>query len=74
VDAWSREGAAIAMRSAYPDYLERGAPLPDRYQDEVLGIAGKQVALGGYRLARVLERVFARSSEGAPDLLAHEIP
>jgi hypothetical protein len=74
VDAWSREGAAIAMRSAYPDYLERGAPLPGRYQDEVFGIAGKQVALGGYRLARVLERVFARSPEGAPDLLAREIP
>jgi hypothetical protein len=72
--AWSREGAAIAMSSAYPEYLERNAPLPKRYQDEVFAIAGKQTALAGYRLARVLQRLFARGSESAPDLLPDQVP
>jgi hypothetical protein len=73
-EAWSKESAAIAMSSAYPEYLERNAPLPKRYQDEVSAIAGKQAALAGYRLARVLERLFARGSESAPDLLADQVP
>jgi hypothetical protein len=62
------------MRSAYPEYLERNAPLPKRYEDEVFGVASRQAALAGYRLASVLERVFSRGSESPPDLLAHEIP
>jgi hypothetical protein len=73
-EAWSKEGAAIAMRSAYPEYLERNAPLSKRYQDEVFAIAGKQSALAGYRLARVLERLLARGSESAPDLLPDQVP
>lgn len=73
-EAWSEEGVAIAMRSAYPEYLERNAPLPKRYEDEVFGVASRQAALAGYRLASVLERVFSRGSESPPDLLAHEIP
>ena len=72
--AWSREGASIAMSSAYPGYLERNAPVPKRYEDEAFGIAGRQTALAGYRLALALERILARASEVAPDLLAHEIP
>lgn len=73
-DAWSREGAEIAMRSAYPEYLARNAPLPKRYQDEMFGIAARQASLAGYRLARVLEGVLGRSSEGSPDLLADQVP
>ncbi len=73
-EAWSREGAAISMSSAYPEYLERNAPPPKRYQDEVFAIAGKQAALAGYRLASVLERLFARGSESAPDLLPDQNP
>ncbi len=72
--AWSEEGAAVAMSSAYPAYLERNAPVPKRYEDEAFGIAGRQAALAGYRLALALERTLARASESAPDLLAHEIP
>ena len=73
-DAWSKESAAIAMSSAYPEYLERNAPLSKRHQDEVSAIAGKRAALAGYRLARVLERLFARGSESTPDLLPDQVP
>lgn len=59
-ESWCKESAAIAMSSAYPEYLERNSPLPKRYQDEVFAIARKQAALAGYRLARVLERLLAR--------------
>jgi hypothetical protein len=62
------------MSSAYPEYLERNAPLPKRYQDEVSAIAGKQAALAGYRLARLLERLFAPGSESTPDLLPDQVP
>ncbi len=58
-EAWATESAAIAMSAAYPVYLERGASIPDRYHDEVFAVAGKQAALAGYRLARVLDRIFA---------------
>jgi hypothetical protein len=59
VEAWSREGAAIAMRVAYPDYLIRGAAPPGRYQDEVFEQAARQAALAGYRLARLLDESFS---------------
>jgi hypothetical protein len=62
------------MASAYPEYLVRNAAIPKRYEDQAFVAAGKQAALAGYRLARVLERTFAGASESAPDLLAHEIP
>ena len=68
-DAWSREGAVLAMSAAYPPYLERGAPVPPRYFDEAYAVAGRQAALAGYRLARALERIFAGASESARDLL-----
>jgi hypothetical protein len=58
-DEWVKEGAAIAMSAAYPAYLERGASIPERYQKEAFGLAGKQAALAGYRLGRVLERMFS---------------
>jgi hypothetical protein len=57
-DAWSAEGAAIAMRSAYPDSLERGASPSRPYQNEAFDIASERAALAGYRLARKLERTF----------------
>jgi hypothetical protein len=73
-ELWVKESASIAMSTAYPASLERDAPVPDRYHAEVFAVCGKQAALAGYRLARVLERIFRGSSEGAPDLLAHQIP
>ncbi len=57
-EAWAKEGAAIAMSAAYPIHLERGASIPPRYHSEAFGVAEKQAALAGYRLARVLDRIF----------------
>jgi hypothetical protein len=71
--AWSKEGASIAMRSAYPDYLERNAPVPKRYEEEAFWIARRQAALAGYRLALVLEKVLPRAPESGvlpPDVRA----
>ncbi len=73
-EAWSMEGASLAMTAAYPESLVRNAAIPRRYEDQAFGVAGKQASLAGYRLALVVERICARASESAPDLLAHEIP
>jgi hypothetical protein len=73
-DAWSQEAATLAMASAYPEHLERGGKVPERYEREAFDVAGKQAALAGYRLARAVERILIRGSERAPDLLAHQIP
>jgi hypothetical protein len=71
---WSEAGVAIAMKSAYPEYLVRdGAPTP-RYQEEVFRAAARQVALAGHRLARLLEDSLRAGSESPPDLLSHQIP
>ena len=54
-EAWSNASAEIAMTRAYPEYLSRDAAPPARYEGEVSEIASKQVALAGYRLARLLD-------------------
>jgi len=53
--AWAREGLATAQRAAYPAYLERDAPPPARYMDDVYAAAAPRIALAGYRLATLLE-------------------
>ncbi|MGH9322018.1 MAG: S1/P1 nuclease [Vicinamibacteria bacterium] len=73
-EEWSKEGAAIAMSGAYPEYLARGTSPPGRYRDDVFRIAARQAALGGYRQARLLDGLFGKRSESAPDLLPHQIP
>lgn len=58
--AWAREGVAVAQNAAYPAYLERGAPAPARYLDDVYAAAAPRIALAGYRLAALLEELLAR--------------
>lgn len=60
IDEWSKQAAVIAMRSAYPGSLVRGAAPPRRYQDEVFEKASRQAALAGCRLARLLTEAFGR--------------
>nr|PZN89729.1 MAG: hypothetical protein DIU52_11745 [bacterium] len=55
--AWAREGLAVAQRAAYPAYLERDAPPPARYTDDVYAAAAPRIALAGYRLAALLEEL-----------------
>jgi hypothetical protein len=73
-EAWSEAGVAMAMESAYPDYLPRDAAPPQRYQDEIFALAARQMALAGHRLARTIEDSFGAASESPPDLLPHEVP
>jgi hypothetical protein len=46
------------MSSAYPPGLERGEPFASRYPEDVFAIEARQAALGGYRLAALLEQIF----------------
>jgi S1/P1 nuclease len=57
-EVWSREGFATTKRAAYPSTLRRNQ-LPDSaYQATVLAIAEEAIALGGYRLADLMNRMF----------------
>jgi len=56
--AWSREGFETTKRAVYPSTLTRGQmPLP-AYQSNALAIAQDAIALGGYRLADLLNQMF----------------
>ncbi len=56
--AWSSEGFETTKRAVYPSTLTRGQmPLP-AYQSNVLTIAQEAIALGGYRLADLLNQMF----------------
>ncbi|HEU4560221.1 MAG TPA: S1/P1 nuclease, partial [Longimicrobium sp.] len=59
--AWSREGVRMAQQRAYPAWLVRGQPAPQRYNDVVWTEAQRQLALAGYRLADVLNRALGGS-------------
>jgi hypothetical protein len=71
---WSEAGAAIAMKSAYPDHLSRDGAPPPSYEADVFASAARQVALAGHRLARLIEDSFKAGSESPPDLPPHEVP
>lgn len=56
--AWSSEGFDTTKRAIYPSTLTRGQmPLP-AYQRNALAIAQEAIALGGYRLADLLNQMF----------------
>ena len=54
---WSREGMRVAQRLGYPAWLERGQRMPPRYREYVWPTTEGRVALAGYRLADILNRV-----------------
>jgi hypothetical protein len=54
--AWSLEGLRISRASVYPAWLVRGQAAPPRYLDQSWAVARTRLALGGYRLADVLNR------------------
>jgi len=59
-DAWSKEGLATAKAIAYPASLRTDDGLPsDAYHQTVFAAADKAIALAGYRLADLLDRLFA---------------
>jgi hypothetical protein len=55
--AWAMEGSEIAKRYAYRG-VARGKVPSARYEEQSFGIAEAQIARAGYRLARLLNRIW----------------
>jgi hypothetical protein len=58
VAAWSLEGLALTKQHAYPATLRRGQMPSAAYRANAARIALEAVALGGYRLADLLNQMF----------------
>ncbi len=57
-DAWSREGFETTKRVVYPRTLQRGQMPSESYRTGALRVSGEAIALGGYRLADLLNQMF----------------
>jgi hypothetical protein len=58
-EAWAREGFETAKMSAYPATLKRGELPGEDYRVQAFRIAEQAIALAGYRLGDLLNRMFA---------------
>jgi hypothetical protein len=58
-DAWAREGFETAKTSVYPATLKRGELPGESYRVQAFSIAEQAIALAGYRLGDLLNRMFA---------------
>jgi len=56
--AWSLEGLEITKKDVYPDTLKRRRAPSDTYRNNASTIALEAIALGGYRLADLLNQMF----------------
>jgi hypothetical protein len=56
-DEWQQEGFQIATREVYPPMLARNAAPPDAYRKRALAISEERLALAGYRIAELLNRI-----------------
>jgi hypothetical protein len=61
---WVEESNRIAREFAYAKVAEGGSPSPE-YVEEAKRISERRIALAGYRMAEVLNALFAESSEPA---------
>jgi len=59
-EEWCRESVAAAQVNAYPVELKREQNPPGAYRVRVSTVALERVALGGYRLAAMLEELFGQ--------------
>ncbi|MCI0692107.1 S1/P1 nuclease [candidate division KSB1 bacterium] len=57
--AWAREGDASAKSAVYPSWLRRYEMPPEKYRKRAYRVAEPALALAGYRLAEMLNRLFA---------------
>jgi hypothetical protein len=57
-EEWAKEGLQTAMRVAYPQDLQRRVRPSIEYRRQVFTVAEPALALGGYRLADTLNRLF----------------
>jgi hypothetical protein len=56
--AWSREGLSTTKNEIYPGTLKRGQMPTSGYRARALSVAEEAIALAGYRLADLLNRMF----------------
>jgi len=73
-DAWSREGFETAKQSVYPATLHEKQPAPSAYRTAAFKIADAAIALGGYRLADVLEAMLAAQPQPQPVVGTTRLP
>lgn len=57
---WTQESAQITMDSGYPPSSEEGVKPSAEFRQQAFEIAQKQLALAGYRMAAVLNDIFAQ--------------
>lgn len=57
-EAWAREGFATTKSSIYPGTLRRNRKPGDAYRRQAFEISEEAIALGGYRLADLLNQLF----------------
>lgn len=57
IESWSQEGYDLATNFVYKG-LKEGTKLSEDYQKEAEAICRKRVALGGYRLGMLLDKVY----------------
>ena len=61
VDKWTQESFQVSKDAVYPT-VEPNVPLSQAYITKAQGAIEKQIALGGLRLAYVLEHIFGTAS------------
>lgn len=57
-DEWQMESAKLAMNSVFPDTLIRNSMPSDEYKKSAMKISEERIALAGYRIAALLNRIF----------------
>ncbi|HXH69308.1 MAG TPA: S1/P1 nuclease [Pyrinomonadaceae bacterium] len=58
---WNNEGFKLLNQEVYLDELKRGELPSKKYQDRSFATGQEQIALAGYRLAEMLNRIFVKS-------------
>lgn len=57
-EVWAREGVEMAKSSVYPASLRRGRMPSDAYRENAFEISKEAIAIGGYRLADLMNQLF----------------
>ncbi|MEP6924399.1 MAG: S1/P1 nuclease, partial [Pyrinomonadaceae bacterium] len=58
-DQWQQEGFEIATTEVYPASLKRNQMPSENYRKRAAAIAEQRLALAGYRMANLLNQIFA---------------
>lgn len=57
-DEWAQEGFKIAKTEVYPQTLKRDEMPSEKYQQNAIKISEQRMALAGYRMAQLLNKLF----------------